>query len=79
MPEFSTSNGIQYNWTPGFEISASHNGSTICIKANKEGLKSLANHLLNLAQDAVPGGTHMHFDEFNALEEASADILIEKI
>jgi hypothetical protein len=48
------------------------------LTANKEGLLSLANHLLNLAQDKIPSGYHMHFDENNSLEEGSLDLILEK-
>ena len=48
------------------------------IIANKEGLTSLANHLLNLAQDNVPRGYHLHFDESNSLKDGSSELIIEK-
>ncbi|WP_442945884.1 Imm32 family immunity protein [Ohtaekwangia sp.] len=32
--------------------------------ANREGIISLANHLLNLAQADVPSGYHLHFNEY---------------
>ncbi len=39
----------------------------------------MVNHLLNLAQVDVPCGTHIHLDEYNALEDGSIDLIIEKI
>lgn len=51
----------------------------VVISANREGLISLANHLLNLAQTDVPCGTHIHLDENNSLEDGSQSIIIEKI
>ena len=78
VPEYSAATGMQYRWTPGFEITISLADGALHIKANKEGLESLANHLLNLAQDAVPSGTHLHLDENNALESGSLHLIIEK-
>lgn len=51
----------------------------VIISANREGLLSLANHLLNLAQAEVPCGTHIHLDEYNSLEDGSLDLIVEKI
>lgn len=44
--------------------------------ANKSGLISLANHLLNLGQDDISFGHHLHFDEYNSLEEGSSELII---
>jgi len=52
--------------------------NTAIIIANKEGLLSLANHLVNLAQDAIPKGSHIHFDDSNSLEDGSVELIIEK-
>lgn len=51
----------------------------VCILANKEGLLSLANHLLNLAQEHISPGTCMHFDDYNSLEDGSVELMVEKI
>lgn len=55
-----------------------HSG-TILVLANKSGLISLANHLLNLAQDKIENGVHIHLDEYNSLEDDSVDLIIEKM
>lgn len=78
IPSYSESNGIKYNWENGFEIEIKNIEGVIKITANKEGLRSLANHLLNLAQDDIPIGFHLHFDESNSLEEGSSELIIEK-
>jgi len=38
----------------------------------------LANHLLNLSQENIPSGYHLHFDEYNSLENGSCDLIIQK-
>lgn len=78
VPEYDVTKGIIYKWETGFEIEVKHDNETIAISANREGLISLANHLLNLAQDQVPSGYHLHFDESNSLEEGSVELIIEK-
>lgn len=78
IPEYDNSKGFQYKWVDGFEIESSYDNGVINITANKEGLISLANHLLNLAQESIPGGYHLHFDDHNSLEEKSTEIIIQK-
>jgi hypothetical protein len=78
VPAFTVENGIKYKWENGFEIETKFESGVINIIANKEGLISLANHLLNLAQTEVPSGYHLHFDEFNSLEENSLELIIQK-
>ena len=64
-------------WVDGFEIKTVIVNDQIVISANKEGLLSLAKHLTSLA-DGVPGD-HIHYDEYNSLEEDSAEMIIERI
>ncbi len=52
------------------------NGEVV-IAANREGLLSLAGQLSALA-DQTPG-SHIHYDEYNSLEEGSAELIIAKI
>ncbi len=77
IPEYSDQ-GLKYEWESGFEIKAEINDGVIIISANKAGLISLAKHMLVLAQDTVPVGHHMHFDEYNSLEEGSVQLIIDK-
>lgn len=71
--------GITYSWELGFEIEVKSEGSVVSIIANKEGLISLANHFLNLAQDEVPIGHHLHFDEHNSLDAGSVELIVQKV
>ena len=63
-------------WIDGFEIRTAVKSNNIVISANREGLLSLAKHLTALA-DGEPG-EHVHYDEFNSLEEWSTEIIIER-
>jgi hypothetical protein len=79
VPTYDPSRGFQCHWTDGFSIQTTVEQGVVRIQANKAGLVSLANHLLNLAQETVLPGVHLHLDETNALEEPSYELLIEKI
>ena len=79
IPDYSPDMGMVLNWENDFQIKVSNENGTISIEANTEVLISLANHFLNLAQNSVPTGTHIHFDKFNSLEDDSLELLIEKI
>ena len=54
VPEYCAERGITLNWKNGFEIFLNVKNDAVHLKANSEGLISLANHLLNLAQDKAP-------------------------
>ena len=64
-------------WVEGFEIRTAVTNNEIVISANREGLLSLAKQLTALA-DSIPG-EHIHYDEYNSLEEGSAELIIERI
>lgn len=75
IPEYN--NGVELHWEDGFKIETSaYEGIT--IEANREGLISLARHLLFLAQDEVPNGSHFHLDEFIFLEAGSVELIVSK-
>jgi hypothetical protein len=78
IPAYDPISGFQYKWEDGFEISTKIEKGEIVITANREGLISLANHLLNLAQEAVPSAYHLHLDEYNSLEEGSSPLILQK-
>ncbi len=78
IPKYDPDIGIQYHWTNSFEVDIRTVNEAVQISANKEGLLSLANHLLNLAQDEVPNGVHLHFDEYNSLEDGLLELIIQK-
>jgi hypothetical protein len=79
VPEYQASQGIQTTWEEGFTIAVQIDSEgAVLIQADRAGLISLALHLLTLAQEAVPVGSHMHYDEHNALENGSCELIIEK-
>ena len=79
IPDYSPETGIVLKWEDDTEIKVSTEDGEVLIEANVDGLTSLANHLLNLAQTAVPSGAHIHLDEYNSLEDGSSDLIIAKL
>jgi hypothetical protein len=75
---YSADRGLQLEWSPGFEIDIQAHSGEIVIRANKTGLISLAQHMLTLAEESVPSGTHIHLDASRELEDASLDLVIER-
>ena len=78
-PEYINNTGLQLCWGDGYMIKVASENNKVVISAYREVLISMVNHLLNLAQVDVPCGTHIHLDEYNALEDGSIDLIIEKI
>ena len=63
-------------WIEGHSIGVRIDGGTAIVSANREGLLSLANCLSELADS--PAGSHFHLDEYNALEDGSTQLILEK-
>ena len=68
---------MDLKWVDGFEINVRIENGAVVISANREGLLSLAGQLKALAE-GMPG-EHIHYDESNALETGSSEMIIEKI
>jgi hypothetical protein len=78
IPKYDPDAGFITDWEYGFEIETKIEEGIIILTANKPGLVSLATQLLALAQDEIPSGYHLHFDEYNSLEEGSIELIVEK-
>ena len=63
-------------WESDFTISVAVEGGGARVSANREGLISLAKNLLTLAEETP--GSHFHLDANNALEDGSAELIVEK-
>ena len=69
---------MEINWEDGFTIKVrADDGKTVVISANREGLLSLARQLSDMANEET--GCHIHYDEYNSLENGSSEMIIEKI
>jgi hypothetical protein len=79
VPDYSVENGMEIQWEPNFTILAHIENESVNIKANSDGLISLARILLTLAQSEIPSGYHIHLDSSNSLEDGSCELVIEKM
>ena len=68
---------MDIKWKDGFKIKLCCQHDEITLSAYREGLLSLADQLIALANE--PSGTHIHYDEHNSLEDNSVPLIIEKI
>jgi len=78
IPAYEESGSLFFKWDDAFKISVNHSTGEVCVSANSAGLISLARHLLTLAQESVPTGSHLHLTDGVELEEGSGDLIIEK-
>ena len=68
---------MEIKWKDDFEIRFRIEGGTAVISANRDGLLSLVGQLTALAGEEP--GSHIHYDEYNSLEDSSHELIIEKI
>lgn len=68
---------MEFKWEDGFRIKVRIDRGSVIISADREGLISLANQLTSLADERP--GCHFHLDEYNSLEEASAELIVERL
>ncbi len=68
---------MKIEWINGSAIKVKMCEGSAVLSANTEGLLSLAKQLTALAS-AAPG-SHIHYDDYNSLEEGSDELIIEKI
>ena len=69
---------MNVNWEDGFSIRVKAEAGCALVSANRAGLRSLAGLLLALAEEKAPG-SHIHLDAYNALEDGSDELILEKL
>lgn len=67
---------MEIEWTEGSEIRVRTDGREVMISANREALLSLAAQFRALAEGKP--GDHIHYDEYNSLEDGSSAMIVEK-
>ncbi len=60
-----------------FSVSVSIENNTATISANRDGLLTLANIFAALSEE--PAGERVQLDEYNSLEDDSAELVIRRI
>ena len=69
---------MKTEWEEGFKIFVhTRNNHEATISANKKGLLSLACQRRSLAEGKQ--GDHIHYDEYQSLEEGSLEMIIERV
>ncbi len=69
---------MDIEWEDGFSIKVKiDDDNTVVVSANRESLLSLARQLAAMADEEI--GNHIHYDQYNSLEEGSSQMIIEKI
>ena len=69
---------MEFKWEAGYTIATRIENDAIVVSANAAGLRSLAHHLLALA-DEEAGHSQFHLDEYNSLEDNSVELIVEKV
>ncbi len=67
---------MEIEWTDGSEIRVRADGREVIVSANREALLSLAAQFRTLAEGKP--GDHIHYDEYNSLEEGSSAMIVER-
>ncbi|MFG3493932.1 hypothetical protein [Streptomyces sp. NPDC047928] len=67
-----------FTWDEDARIEVRHLGGEVVVEANAAGLRTLAGHLLVLARDGVPAGSHLHLEDGNGLEGGSVGLVLER-
>ena len=68
---------MHIEWERDFSVKVGVRNGEATLSANREGLLSLARIFSALAEE-TPGG-HIHLDEYNSLEEGSAELIVERL
>ena len=75
---YSADAGLRLNWIPGYYLRVDAAGGEVTITANVQGLRSLAQHLLTLADDGVPPGVHAHLEPGLELDDDAVALIVDK-
>jgi len=67
---------LKFEWEDDYTISCLVENNSVYLSANKDGLITLARHMLTLAQNEVPENSHIHLDEYTCLEKGSTELVI---
>ena len=68
---------MHIEWEQNFSVKVGVRDGEVTLSANREGLLSLARIFAALAEETP--GSHIHLDEYNSLEENSAELIVERM
>lgn len=83
LPDYTPRSGFRFLWDDGHIIATKIYNDKMYIAANAAGLRSLAYHLLTLAQDAVPVGRDIDYieahEQWPGLQPGSPPLFVFKV
>lgn len=68
---------MDISWREGYELRVTVVNGEVVITGNRKGLLSLADQLTLLSKEPI--GSHLHLDAYNALEDGSDELIIERV
>ena len=68
---------MHIEWEQYFSVKVGVRDGEVTLSANREGLLSLARIFTALAEETP--GSHIHLDDYNSLEENSAELIVERM
>lgn len=77
IPDFD-GNWIDVIWEKGAKVELNCDDDSILIRANSNGLISLAKQMIYLATNNVARGSHVHYDDF-FFGNVPYELIIEKL
>jgi hypothetical protein len=78
LPDQDFATGQRYQWDDDAGLTCEVSNGTARVIGNAAGLRTLARHLLVLSLDGVRPGSHLHLDNSNGMEAASAQLVLER-
>jgi hypothetical protein len=77
LPDHMPGEGQRYSWDDGYVLRVNRDAvGEAVVSGNAAGLRSLARHLLVLAQEDVRPGSHLHLDMWSGLDDGSDGLVI---
>ena len=70
--------GVRLEWGDDCSLLVTIDHESVLLQANQNGLIEFAKHLLTLAQETVPEWYHVHYDEWNMLQQGSIPLIVKK-
>jgi hypothetical protein len=67
-----------FAWADDARVVVRDLGGEIVVEANAAGLRTLADHLMTLAENGTPDGAHLHLEEGHGLAEGSVPLILER-
>jgi hypothetical protein len=75
---FNAERGLELVWENDARIKLEKRFEWVVLIANAAGLRTMASHLLSLAETGVTSGHSLHLDDSNGLEPGSIGVILQR-